>query len=270
MRGEIADAVSVFEANREQTEASAREREALPAEQRRDRAVQWLRERVFHDRVPCDFNPRFYQQTRLEEMPVEMAFWWSQEGLCNHAYAFRNFAFGSQSLPVTLAVWDGGTNCLRPHVDWIRATCQSGRAALVLDTSGIGALTPRSITASRPDAFYGVYHKLADDLLWLDDDLAALRIYDVLRALDMIAQWPGLDASDIRLHAHGMEGVYGRLAAALDDRIRSVEVVEGMRSYADWVTARHYNAENRKSIVLCGMLRYFDLPDLEACDRKNN
>jgi cephalosporin-C deacetylase-like acetyl esterase len=264
VRGEIKEAVSVLEANQQRVAELERARQALPAAQRRERAVQWLREKVMKDRVPCDLNPRFYQQTRLEEMPVEIAFWWAQEGLHNHGYAFRNFTFGDQKLPVTLAIWDRGTNCLRPHLDWLRTTCESGRTVLVLNVSGMGALSPHSITATRPEALYGVYHKLADDLFWLDDDLAALRIYDVLRALDMIAQWPGMDASDIQVYAHGREGTYGRLAAALDDRIRKVEVVDGIARYADWATARHYDVENRKSIVLRGMLRYFDLPDLEA------
>ncbi len=133
----------------------------------------------------------------------------------------------------------------------------------MLDVSGAGPLAPRPITAGDPKAFYGVIHKLADDLIWLDDDLASLRTYDVLRALDMVAQWPGLDATDIQVYAYGRPGIYGRLAAALDARIRKVEVAEGIRSYAEWVEARHYDAYNIYSILLPGMLRYFDLPELE-------
>ena len=135
---------------------------------------------------------------------------------------------------------------------------------LVLDVVGTGALLPHSLHEGYPpEEFYGVIHKLADDLTWLDDNLAAMRIYDVLRALDMIARWPGANSSDIRVYAHGGAGVYGRLAAALDTRIGAVEVVNGMRSYADWVGARHYDTHNIKSLILRGILQYFDLPEIE-------
>ena len=57
-------------------------------------------------------------------------------------------------------------------------------------------------------------HKLSTDLLFLDDDLATLRIFDVLRALDMIALWPQLDAAAIRAYGQGTQSLYPRLAAA--------------------------------------------------------
>lgn len=85
-----------------------------------------------------------------------------------------------------------------------------------------------------------------------------------LRALDMIEQWPGADSTDIRIYAHGYHGIYGRLASVLDSRIRSVVVVNGMKSYAEWVGARHYDAHDIKSLIVRGMLRYFDLPEIEA------
>ena len=263
VRGEIKDALTVFETNRERAQALAQERHALPAAEQRERAVRWLRERVTRHRKPCDLNPRFYHADRLEEMTVQIALWWAQEGLFNHGYLFRHFQHADRDLPVTLALWEDGTNSLYPHLAWLRRTCEQGRAVLVLDVSGAGPLAPRPITAGDPKAFYGVIHKLADDLIWLDDDLASLRTYDVLRALDMVAQWPGLDATDIQVYAYGRPGIYGRLAAALDARIRKVEVAEGIRSYAEWVEARHYDAYNIYSILLPGMLRYFDLPELE-------
>ncbi len=265
VRGEITDAAFVHEANRERLEERARERSAVPEAERRARAVAWLREKVYRERRPCDLNPRFYYKGHWEDMAVQMCLWWSQEGLFSNGYAFRDFRRADQNLPVTLAIWDGGTNRLQPHREWLRNTCAAGRAVVVLDVSGAGALSPRSITASSPTAFYGVIHKIATDLLWLDDDLAALRTYDVLRALDMLAQWPNLDVSDVEIYAHGRHGLYGRLAALLEERIRRVEVADGMNSYADWVGARHYDTQDIYSVILRGVLRHFDLNEIEEC-----
>ena len=264
VRGTFPDAVAVHEANVMRLRDCEQQRRALSAAEQHERAVRWLREKVHRHRRPCDLNPRFYTSDRIETLKVESCFWWAQEGLFSHGRMFRDFHCDGQALPVTLAVWDGGTSALAEHAAWIGATSAQGRAVLVLDVSGMGGVAPRSITRQAPDAFYGVIHKFATDLLWLDDDLVSLRTYDVLRALDLIAQWPGLEASDIRLYAHGRQGLYGRLAAALDHRIRSVEVVAGMESYAEWVGARHYDAHDIYSVILPGALPHFDLPEIET------
>jgi len=262
VRADVPDARFVPEESKDRLEVLERERQSLPPAQRRERAVAWLQKRVQQHRKPCDLNPRFYLRDRHEELTVKGALWWAQEGIFNHGYLFRHFAHEDRELPVTLAIWEGGTNRLQPHLPWLRATCAEGRAVLALDVSGVGAVAPRSLTQGHPESFYGVIHKLADDLIWLDDDLPALRIYDTQRALEMIAQWPGLDATDIRVYAHGRHGLYGQLAAALDSRIRAVEVVEGMGSYAAWVGARHYDTQDIYSVILRDALRYFDLPEL--------
>lgn len=263
VRGELDGAAFVHEANQERLNTVQAARQAIPQPERRERALTWLKEKVFRNRATCALNPRFHHATRLEELNVEMALWWAQEGIFNYGCLFRHFQQAARTLPVTLALWDNGSNCLRPHLEWIVATCRAGRAVLVLDVSGSGSLTPRSITLTPPEAFYGVLHKFATDLIWLEDDLVSLRTFDTLRALDMIEHWPGLDASDIGLYAHGREGVYGRLAAALDSRIRSVQVVDGLKSYADLVAARHYETHSIYGLLLPGLLQYTDLPELE-------
>src|SRR5204863_164349 len=118
---------SVYEANQERLKELNAERRAAGQEERRERALTWLRTKVFRNRAHCELNPRFYRNDRVEELIVQFAFWRSQEDLFNHGYLFRHFEQKGGTLPVTLAVWDGGTNTLRPHLDWIRATCAMGR-----------------------------------------------------------------------------------------------------------------------------------------------
>ncbi|HZT41199.1 MAG TPA: hypothetical protein VFA07_03375 [Chthonomonadaceae bacterium] len=262
VRAEFPDAAFVHETNVERLREREQQRRAIPDEERRERALQWLREKVQKDRRPCDLNPRFYSETRIEELKVASCLWWSQEGLFGHGRLFRSFQHDGKRLPVTLAVWDGGTSRLHDHGNWIRQTCEAGRAVLVLDVSGVGGLRPRSLTLQAPEDFYGVIHKFSTDLLWLNDDLVSLRTYDVLRALDMIGQWPNLNADDIRLYAHGRHGLYGQLAAALDNRIHQIEVVDGMESFAAWIASRHYDTHDIYSVILPGALHYFDLPEL--------
>lgn len=94
-----------------------------------------------------------------------MCFWWAQEGIFSHAYLFRDFRFTGKKLPVTVAVWDQGTRALQPHIKWLRRTARAGRAVMVLETSGVGALSPNPTTLRDPNGFLGVTHKFNDDLI---------------------------------------------------------------------------------------------------------
>jgi cephalosporin-C deacetylase-like acetyl esterase len=264
VRGEMERAAFVFEANQERMTILEDRRRALPESSRREQARLWLRERIFAHRAPCPLNLRLYNGGLVDDLIAQTGLWWSQSDLLNHGCLLRHHERAEQSLPVTLALWDGGTNCLQPHGDWIRRTCRDGRAVLVLDVSGEGVLQPHSLHAAyHPDEFYGVIHKLSDDLTWLNDSLCALRIYDVLRAVELIEAWRGIHADDLHLYADGRAGIYGRLAAALEPRIQRVEVAGGLRAFADLICERHYDSRGVKSILLRGMLHYFDLPELE-------
>lgn len=264
VRGEMEGAAFVFEANLERAKALEERRRAIPVTERRERARSWLRERVFAHRAPCRQNLRLYYTGMADDLTAELGLWWSQTDLLNHGCLLRYHERADETLPVTIALWDGGTNSLQSHGEWIRRTCRNGRAVLVLDVSGTGVLQPHSLhSAYHPEEFYGVIHKLSDDLTWLDDSLCALRVYDVLRTLEVIGEWRGVRADDLHLYADGRSGIYGRLAAALEPKIRRVEIAGGLRAYADFISERHYESRGVKSILLRGALRHFDLPELE-------
>jgi hypothetical protein len=123
---------------------------------------------------------------------------------------------------------------------------------------------PNGVTAAGGmHDFFGTIHKFATDLYWLDDSLAALRTFDVVRALDLVESLSGGKNPDNRLYADGRFGMYAALAAILDDRLKKVETVNGISSIADFVRSREYDPLDSEGIIMPGMLRYFDLPDIE-------
>ncbi|HYF49132.1 MAG TPA: acetylxylan esterase [Planctomycetota bacterium] len=260
---EIPGAVAVFEAVKTRADELKRARQAFPADERRKRAIEWLKKKVFDNRKPCELNPRFYREGDYdcEGLHALAAMWWSQEGMFTGGYLFRKPSDVSKKVPVTLALWDRGTRHLQRHWGFIEQTCNAGRAVLVLDVSGVGAFLPNRFTYTGPEDNFGAVHKLACDLIFLDDDLASMRVFDTIRALDMIESWRGLDSSDIRVYAHGRDGFYGRVAKALDPRIKSVEVVKG-ETISDWVTLRLYEKQGIYGVALRGALEYFDLDEL--------
>jgi hypothetical protein len=260
VRGELQNARFVHDDNLERLPQAAKNRQAISP----DAALSWLRERVTAGRNPGDLNPRYLWAGEVGNLRIQSCLWRPQTDLFNLGYLFRETNRDGETLPVTLALWDNGTRAVQSLADTITSLCAEGRAVLVLDTSGVGALLPRMINGMPPHALYGTLHKLACDLLFLDDDLLALRTFDVLRALDMLRLWPGIDAEDVDIYASGRHGLPGRLAAALDSRITKVTVADGPRSWEDWVAARHYDTTGIYDTILRGALNYFDLPDLEA------
>jgi len=265
VRGEIGGARFVFEENGERLAEAERERESRPEAERREAALGWLRQRIFAGRRPCDLNPRPYDSGQVQDLSASCWMWWSQEGVVNNGVLLRSMADEGRDLPVTIALWSGGTQSLAQHAAWLRVECGAGRAVLVLDTSGVGGVAPNPLRkgeALGEERPYGTIRKLSDDLVWLGDSMAALRSYDVTRAVDACALLPGLRGGEVRVFGRGRPAVYGQLAAAVDPRIGAVEVAEGRGSYASWMVMRYHDAEGMRSVLLPGLVRQCDLPDL--------
>ena len=69
---------------------------------------------------------------------------------------------------------------------------------------------------------------------------------------------------DIQVYSQGRHGMYGRLAAALDPRIRSVELTRTFQGYEELVASRYYDKRDIHSILLHGYLKFFDIDEIEA------
>lgn len=225
--------------------------------------LEWLRERVMNARDICEINPRFsIGVERAQDLVVDRAWWWSQRGIINAGMVLRPIDSASQRLPVTIALWDDGCQGIDRHANWIYEQCTQGRAVFVVEPTGFGSIELRPLNAWAPHEFYGVYHKLNEDLVWLGDSIAALRVWDILRSLDVIPLWPGLDTHGLRAYAHGRYGLYLELAAALDSRIEDLDIQASIGSYASLVSTRLYDASDVKTLIIPGILSHFDLPDL--------
>ena len=259
VRADFSDAESVFEATRARLDAAEAQRRRAGSGELKAQAVRWLREQVFRERENVDLNPRRAERgTVIDDLMVDVAFWWSQPRLANLGMLFRA-RNGTGKLPVTLALWDNGTAALSAHASWLREECGRGRAVFVLNPSGVGPMKPDPIN-SRAEPVE-TFRKLADDLSFLGDSLVALRTYETLRALDVLASWPELATNGVRIYAAGRMGLHGKLAAALDQRIIACDW-QGAFRFADFVRPREYNPVDIKSILLPGALRHFDLDEL--------
>ena len=226
-------------------------------------ALAWLQRRLLEPRRPARLGTRKVPIGRCMDWDAEYRMWWSQSGVMNSGILLRGMDHDA-SVPVVIGLWEGGTTCLAPHEHWIRETISSGTAVLVFNPSGVGPHMPHPIHGRPPLGFFGVMHKLADDLLWLGDSLAAMRAYDVIRCVDMLLQDASANgASPIDIRTHGRFDLYARLAAAVDTRIGSLACNHGIGLISEWVGATYYEETDAMSLILPGMLQYFDLDELE-------
>jgi len=226
------------------------------------KALAWLRKRVVTPRMSCDLNLRVFLPERAGDLTAQQGYWWSQPSLLGHGIMFSSYLRKKKEATTIVAIWDGGTTALVQNRKWVSEQCSKGNSVFVVDVSGVGALQPNPLNLNPIIGFYGAMHKFADDLLWLDDDLAALRTYDVIRAFDVVQKWPNTDCAKMEVLALGNHGVYAQLATALDRRVCNIEVKEGISSYSSMVAARYYDYEDVKSVILHGSLGHFDLPDI--------
>jgi len=264
VREEFVDSKMVFEACQTRRDDLDRRRANMAPSELRARAIEFLRERVFHARTVCDLNPRTYWSGYHADLSVSARVWWSQPDLMGHGMVFRSSGAAGGGDPVTIAVWEGGTTSLQPHLAWIRREVAAGRTVIVLDVSGVGGISPHSLLSNCPPLeFYGVIHKLTDDLIWLGDSLAALRTYDVLRCIEMAFSYDR--ASEVRIFVDGSAGreaVYGIFASILDERVGGLECAGPLPKYSDWVGDRFYDSRNVKAVLLPAILEYCDVDDL--------
>lgn len=262
VRGDFADAEFVFDATAALLKEAAAARRAAAPSDRKTRARDWLRTQVMRDREKNPLNPRRIDRGReAGDFIVETALWWSQPNLENFGMLIRPRTSASANVPVTVAIWKEGTDAISRHADWIETESIRGRAVFVVNLAGMGPLKPDPINGGGMTEFFGTWHKLTDDLEWMGDSMVALRTFEALKALEVLAIWPELSRDDVRYYAEGRVGVHAKLAAALAPNVRGCEWRDGFK-FSDFVQNRIYDPKDVKAICLPGVLRHFDLDEL--------
>jgi cephalosporin-C deacetylase-like acetyl esterase len=131
----------------------------------------------------------------------------------------------------------------------------AGHVVLALDPRGWG----EGAAPAGRSGYSGAYQTAMRAIL-IGKTLAGMQVSDVLRGFDYLASRPDVDAAQIRIHGKGNGGVAALYAAALEPRIRQAVVENAPLSYMDFVRAMIH--ENTVDLIVPGVLRQFDLPDV--------
>ncbi len=123
-------------------------------------------------------------------------------------------------------------------------------------------LSPRDSPSSRtPQPFVGNWlaNTRAD---MIGRNLPAMRAFDILRGVDLLAARPDVDPARIRAIARGVKGIWLLLAAAADPRIQAIWLDRTPASYRD--VFRRPLGQFLFDAVLPGFLLRWDITDLKS------
>jgi len=137
----------------------------------------------------------------------------------------------------------------------LEALALAGHVVLALDPRGWG----EGAAPAGRSGYSGAYQTAMRAIL-IGKTLAGMQISDVLRGFDYLASRPDVDAAQIGIHGKSNGGVVALYAAALEPRIRQAVVENAPLSYMDLVRATIH--ENTVDLIVPGVLRQFDLPDV--------
>ncbi|MFB3829632.1 MAG: acetylxylan esterase [Bryobacteraceae bacterium] len=140
----------------------------------------------------------------------------------------------------------------------IESLVEAGNLVLAVDPRGWG----ESAGPPSPRGGYSKAFQTAMRALLVGKTLAGMQTGDLLRAFDYLASRPDVDPKRIAIAGKGNGGVLGLYTASLEPRIAKVASIAAPESYLAIVKAKRH--EGIMDIVVPGVLRDFDLPDVAA------
>jgi len=228
-------------------------------EERRENAKRFINDQVRNYKPYPLYIKRSYNQTTVFNLNVELFTWFQQEGLINFGGLFKLPTLKPQK--IVIAIWDGGFLKLHCYLDKVMDYCEQGYGVFVLELIGAGLLNNNYYNEYKPDYFYTDFTNFANNLLVNGDNIVAMRTRGICRALDVIEEIIGKDV-EIGIFTNGKFNLYALMAKLIDERISFVKEYDPLESIRSIAEKKYYNNNNIMSIVMPGMLRYFDIDDL--------
>ncbi|WP_415379770.1 alpha/beta hydrolase family protein [Halosimplex sp. TS25] len=221
-------------------------------------------ERFDLDREACDLHPRVVHRTTEDGVAVERV--WFRTERDPDAVVAGVLASDPETDPESPAVvlFDRGTAELPERSEAVASLAEAYGAVLVFDPRGVGAVRNRTIPVpSWADDYYGTFgteFKFANDALLLDTSLLAMRVFDVLRAADVLRSETG--AAQVSFVGEGVGSYHALYAAAVAENVARVELSDLGPSFYEMATRRAVPFDSR--LTVADVIGDCDLPHLLA------
>lgn len=263
--GDIPNAKFMRDDVRELADAQEAARLALPQPERKAQAKAWLEKQIYSYRTPHKLNYRKTDGLTGEEggYCCTGAMWRSQADLFGFAQIFTTAKFCDDDvLPLYFIVWDDGNVTFQQRYREVYAKCDEGYRVVVADLPGIGYLKQQTLRDEPYTTTYGTLYKLANDLTFIGDSMAALRAYDLTRTIEAVTEKYS-STGKITLYGDGKAGTTALVCAFISGKYKfeaGKDLALDYKKEEMYNDLRKYNDDLGR--VFPGMLRYFDYREL--------
>ncbi len=174
----------------------------------------FFEERIYKNRKTCPLDVVHLDCELTCGLYAEKILWHPQDYIADFGLLIRRFEDKDKNVPVTICLWEDGTNDIGRHKEEIQSIINSGRAVLVADIACIGENFPINITTGQPaKAIYTLTEKLNKDMVFMGDSVLALMAYDLVKTVEMLKT--EYDAEDIDIFTYGSYSVLGEILEIL-------------------------------------------------------
>ena len=200
---------------------------------------------------------RNYGAIAANNYSIEKLVYESENGILVPALLYEP-ALPHGKLPATILIFGAGKASAHEAAEKL---VKAGSAALAIDPRGLGETRaiPEKYGSDWP-RYFGDYESSMTALL-TGKPLVAMRAEDIVRAIDLLAARPEIDAARITGHGRELGAIPLLFAAAFDARLSAVTLERSVQSYESVIRNRIHRQQWENAVT--GALRHFDLPDLE-------
>jgi cephalosporin-C deacetylase-like acetyl esterase len=202
----------------------------------------------FPEKTPI--RPRLFNQVWEDGMLAERITFWSEDGISIPGLFLMPDEWKH---PVPFVIYAGEWGKLQGiRSGFIQECVQQGYGVLAVDVRGVGETAASEFEAGT-------------NLLMMDRPLFGQRVWDVIRAVDVIWERcyiaPQIDKGRLVVAGEGVGGLWALYAAALDGRVAAAIALDSLYSYTELCA---HSARYPVSVYLFDVLHHFDLAHVMA------
>ncbi|MDD2503872.1 MAG: prolyl oligopeptidase family serine peptidase, partial [Clostridia bacterium] len=234
-------------------------KDKLSFDEQRENAISFISKQVNNYKPYPLYVKRSYNKTGVLNLDMELFTWFQQEGLLSFGALLNTPSVNPKK--IIIAAWEGGVTMLHCNLDKIMEYCGEGYGVFVVDLVGTGSLNNDYYNENEPDYFFTKFLNFANNMLVNGDNIVAMRVRGICRSLDALEEIIEGD-TEFGVMTKGKYNLFALMAKLVDKRIQFVEEYEPLESVRYIAERKYYNNHNIRSLVMPGMLRYFDIEDL--------
>lgn len=222
------------------------------------------------DRERCDLHPRYVSESEWEGLTVEHV-WFRTERDPDAVVAGvlvsdpeSDAGSDGSGEPPAVVLYEEGTEELPERSEELASHAEEYGAVLAFDPRGVGAVRNRHVPIPNwVDDYYDLYgteFTFAYDALMMETSLFAMRVYDVLRAVELLRSETG--SEQVALVGEGVGAYHALYAAVADESVEAIGLRDLGPSFREMATSREYPYDPRLTVF--DVIGDCDLPDLLA------